>query len=109
MDSKWPIDKFSKENDFKLWKVNMQVIISLKRCIKALKHETLMPTCLTQVEKTEMMDKAIRVIILCLEDKVLRNAVREKTVTSMWEKFKLLFMTKYLTPGLCLKQQLYLF
>lgn len=48
-----------------------------------------------------MADTARSFIILCLGDKVLKEVDREKIVTSMWENFESLYMTKPLT--LCLK------
>ncbi|MCI78453.1 TIR-NBS-LRR resistance protein, partial [Trifolium medium] len=39
---------------------------------------------LTLGEKSEMNDKAVSVIILCLEDKVLREVARETTTVAMW-------------------------
>ncbi|MCI67221.1 ubiquitin-protein ligase, partial [Trifolium medium] len=55
-----------------------------------------MPVHLTPEEKTEMDDKAVSVIILCLGDKVLREAARETTDVSMWTKLESLYMTKSL-------------
>lgn len=37
ISSKWDINKFSRNNTFRLWKVNMQVILTPQNCVKALK------------------------------------------------------------------------
>ena len=66
MVSRWEIEKFSGNNDFGLWKIKMQAILIQEKCIDALKSEALMPAGLTQVHKTEMVDKARSAIILCL-------------------------------------------
>lgn len=66
-----------------------------------------MPTRLTQVEKTKMVDKVRTDVILYLKDRVLRKIAREKTVTLVWEKYESLYMTKSLTHRLCSKQQFY--
>lgn len=89
MTSKWEIEKFSKDNDFGLWKVMMQIILIQKKCIATLKGERLMLSRLTQTEKAKMMDRARSFIILFLRDKVLR----EKTTTLMWAKIEPLYMT----------------
>ena len=75
---RWEIEKFFANNDFGQWKIKMQAILIQEKCIDALKSETLMTTGLTQVQKTEMVDKARSVIILCLGDKVLREVTMDK-------------------------------
>ena len=71
MGSKWDIEKFTGSNDFGLWKVKMRAILIQQKCVEALKGETQMPAHLTPAEKTEMNDKVVSAIILCLGDKVL--------------------------------------
>jgi hypothetical protein len=34
MGSKWDIEKFTKSNDFGLWKVKMRVILIQKKCVE---------------------------------------------------------------------------
>ncbi|MCI83879.1 ubiquitin-protein ligase, partial [Trifolium medium] len=48
--------------------------------------ESQMPTHLSAAEKTEMNDKAVIAIILCLEDKVLREVAWETSAVRMWTK-----------------------
>lgn len=64
---------------------------------------------LIQVEKKKMVDKAKNVIILCPGDKVRREVVKKKIVTSTWEILESLYITKSLTHRLFLKQQLHSF
>ncbi|MCI79818.1 glutamate receptor 3.6, partial [Trifolium medium] len=45
-----------------------------------------MPTHLSAEEKTEMNDKVVSVIILCLGDKVLREVARETSAVLLWTK-----------------------
>ena len=68
-----------------------------------------MPAHLTPAKKTEMKDKAVSAIILCLGDKVLREVARETTAMFMWNKLDSLYMTKSLAHRQCLKQQLYFY
>jgi len=64
---------------------------------------------MSRAEKTEMVDKARSVIVLCLGNKVLREVAKEPTAASMWSKFEYLYMTKSLAHRQFLKQQLYSF
>jgi len=107
MGSKWDIEKFTRDNDFGLWKVKMEAVLIQQKYDKALKGEGALPVTMSQAEKTEMVDKARSAIVLCLEDKVLRDVAKESTATSMWSKLESLYMTKSLAHQQLLKQQLY--
>ncbi|MCI72781.1 ubiquitin-protein ligase, partial [Trifolium medium] len=41
-----------------------------------------------------MNDKAVIVVILCLEDKVLREVANETNAAALWAKLDSLYMTK---------------
>lgn len=41
---------------------------------------------LTQLEKTKMINKTRIIIIVCVEDNVLREVTREKIAIVMWTK-----------------------
>jgi cell division cycle protein 20 (cofactor of APC complex) len=77
MGSKWDIEKCTGSNDFRMWKVKMRAILTKQKCVEALKGATLMLTHLMQPHKSEMNDKAVSAIILCLGDNVLREVARE--------------------------------
>ena len=47
------------------------------KCEKALKGEGALPVTMSKTDKTEMVDKARSVIVLCLGDKVLREVAKE--------------------------------
>jgi len=104
MGSKWDIEKFTRDNDFGLWKVKMEAVLIQQKCEKALKDEGALPVTMSRAEKTEMVDKA-----LCLGDKVLREVAKEPTAASMWSKLESLYMTKSSAHRQLLKQQLYSF
>ncbi|MCI83314.1 ubiquitin-protein ligase, partial [Trifolium medium] len=53
--------------------------ILIQKCVEALKGEAHMPATVTPAEKTEMNDKVLSAIILCLGDKVLREVAKEET------------------------------
>lgn len=41
-ESKWDIENFPDDNNFGLWRVNMQTVLTQQRCVEALKGETFM-------------------------------------------------------------------
>ncbi|KEH28506.1 hypothetical protein MTR_5g099435 [Medicago truncatula] len=57
MGSKWDIEKFTGSNDFGLWKVKMQAVLTQQKCVEALKGEAAMSATLTQEEKREMVGR----------------------------------------------------
>jgi hypothetical protein len=71
MSSKWEIEKFTGDNDFGLWKVKMEAMLIHRKCEKALKGEGALPVTMSRAKKTEIVNKARCVIVLCLRDKVL--------------------------------------
>jgi len=83
MGLKWDIEKFTRDNNFRLWKVKMEAMLIQQKCEKALKGEGVLPITMSRAEKTEMVDKARSAIVLCLGDKVLREVAKEPTATSM--------------------------
>ncbi|MCI81775.1 glutamate receptor 3.6, partial [Trifolium medium] len=64
----------------------MRVILTQQKCVEALRGESQMPANLSAEDKTEMNDKAVSAIILCLGDKVLREVARETSAVRMWTK-----------------------
>jgi hypothetical protein len=109
MGSKWDIEKFTKDNDFGLWKVKMEAVLIQQKCEKALKGEDALPVTLSQAERIEMVDKTRSSIVLCLGDNFFRYVVKEPTAASMWSKLESLYMTKSLAHRKFLNQQLYSF
>jgi len=107
--TKYDIEKFSGENDFRLWRIKMEAILIQHGYAEALKGEERMSESLSSKEKSEMIDRARSEIMLRHGDKALREVARERTAASMWLKLESLYMTKSLANRLCLKQQLYTF
>jgi len=89
----WDIEKFTRDIDFGLWKVNMEAVLIQQKCEKVLKGEGAFPLTMSQAEKNEMVDKARSAIVLCLGDKVFRDVAKEPTAASMWSKLNSLYMT----------------
>lgn len=82
MSSKWDIEKFLGSNNFGLWKVKMQEVLTQQMCVEALKGEAAMSSTLTQAEKREMIDKKNNAMFLCLKDKILRDAATKVAASS---------------------------
>jgi len=74
-----------------------------------LKGEGVLLISMSQAEKSEMVDKARSVIVLCLGDTVLKDVTKEPIAASMWSKLESLYMTKSLAHMEFFKQQLYSF
>jgi hypothetical protein len=47
MGSKWDIEKFTGSNDFGLWKVKMQAVLTQQKCTEILKGQAAMSANLT--------------------------------------------------------------
>ncbi|MCI36014.1 glutamate receptor 3.6, partial [Trifolium medium] len=105
MGSKFHIEKFIGSNDFGLWKVKMRAVLVQNKCVEALKGEAQMPTNFSAEEKTELNDKAVNAITLCLGDKVLREVAKETNVVAMWTKLESLYMTKSVAHKQFLKRK----
>lgn len=61
----------------------MKVILIQQGCVKALKDYLNMPTSMSQKKKVDMINKTKSVIILCPNDKELRELTKEKITTLM--------------------------
>ncbi|KAK2397311.1 alpha carbonic anhydrase [Trifolium repens] len=109
MGSKFDIEKFTGYNDYGLWKVKMRAVLIQNKCVEALKGGTQMPANLSAEEKTELNEKALSAIILCLGDRVSREVAKETTAAAMWAKLDSLYMTKSLAHRQFMKQRLYFF
>ena len=60
-------------------------------------------------EKIELLEKAHSAIIISLDDTVLREVAKAKSVTELWLKLESLYMTKSLANQLHKKIKLYTF
>ena len=59
---------------------------------------------MTNNEWSDLDERALSDIRLCLADDVLFNIVSEKTVVGLWKKLEKLYMTKSLTNRILLKR-----
>nr|CAD1827502.1 unnamed protein product [Ananas comosus var. bracteatus] len=63
---------------------------------------------LSPEQKVKIDDKALTTIQLCLSDEVLREVLNEKIAAGLWLKWESLYMTKFLTNKLYLKQRFFI-
>ena len=70
---------------------------------KVLLGKTKQPYTMTDDEWSDLDERALSGIQLCLEDDVLFNVVSEKTAVGLWTKLEKLYMTKSLTNRILLK------
>nr|GEV36326.1 retrovirus-related Pol polyprotein from transposon TNT 1-94 [Tanacetum cinerariifolium] len=68
--------------------------------------ETL-PSDMEACEKADFMKKAYSTLIQCLEDRVIWEVTKEKSVAGIWTKLTSLYMTKSLANRLYLKKKMY--
>ncbi|GJU59113.1 retrovirus-related pol polyprotein from transposon TNT 1-94 [Tanacetum coccineum] len=64
---------------------------------------------MTAALKTDVYKKAHSALLLCLDNKVLREVNKENSPMRVWLKFKTLYMTKSLSNKLYLKKKLFTF
>ncbi|KAE8658886.1 Detected protein of unknown function [Hibiscus syriacus] len=107
--TKFDIEKFTRNNDFGLWRVKMRALLVQQGIVEALQGPTVLPTEMPEKERNNILEKAYSTIILSLGDKALREVSRETTAQALWTKLELLYMTKSLANRLFLKQRLYSF
>eukprot|EP00253_Pinus_taeda_P028237 PITA_28237 len=105
--ARFEIEKFNGKNNFEIRKVKMYDLLVQQGVAKALMRKSKQPYNITNDEWTEMDERALSAIRLCLAGNVLFNIVSEKTNVGLWTKLEKLYMTKTLTNRILLKRQLY--
>ena len=105
--SKFEVEKFSGKRNFELWKLKMRDSLVQQGLQKTLAGKSKKPTVMTNEEWEDLDAKALSTICLCLADEVMFNMVGEDTISGLWSKLEILYMTKSLTRRIYLKRQLY--
>ena len=104
---RFDIDKFTGANDFALWKIKMEAILTQQGVEMALLPRSEVPATITDHELKILSGKARSTIILSLGDEPLREVAKEKTAVDMWKKLESLYQTRSLARRLFMKSQLY--
>ena len=101
--AQFEIEKFNGKNNFEILKVKMYDVLVQQGVAKALLGKSKQPYTMTDDEWSDLDERALSGIRLCLADDVLFNIVSEKTNVGLWTKLEKLYMTKSLTNRILLK------
>nr|GEW85394.1 retrovirus-related Pol polyprotein from transposon TNT 1-94 [Tanacetum cinerariifolium] len=109
--AKFDVKKFDGSNDFRLWRVKMQCLLIQHGWEDALDpfSRTMTDANKTVTLKTDVYKKAHSALLLCLDNKVLREVNKEDSIAGVWLKLETLYMTKSLGNKLYLKKKLFTF
>ncbi|GJS53995.1 retrovirus-related pol polyprotein from transposon TNT 1-94 [Tanacetum coccineum] len=109
--AKFDVKKFDGSNDFGLWRVKMRCLLIQHGWEAALDPfpGTMADAEKTAALKTNVYKKAHSTLLLCLDNKVLREVNKEDSVVGVWLKLETLYMTKSLANKLYLKKKLFTF
>ncbi|GKB31108.1 retrovirus-related pol polyprotein from transposon TNT 1-94 [Tanacetum coccineum] len=109
--AKFDVKKFDGSNDFGLWRVKMRCLLIQHGWEAALDPfpETMADAEKTAALKTDVYKKAHSALLLCLDNKVLREVNKEDSAAGVWLKLETLYMTKSLANKLYLKKKLFTF
>ncbi|GJW21502.1 hypothetical protein Tco_0032124 [Tanacetum coccineum] len=109
--AKFDVEKFNGSNDFRLWRVKMRCLLIQHGWEAALDPfpKTMTDDDKTAALKTDVYKKAHNALLLCLDNKVLREVNKEDSAAGVWLKLETLYMTKSLANKLYLKKKLFTF
>ncbi|GJT13376.1 retrovirus-related pol polyprotein from transposon TNT 1-94 [Tanacetum coccineum] len=109
--AKFDVEKFNGSNDFRLWRVKMRCLLIQHGWEAALDPfpKTMTDDDKTAALKTDVYKKAHNALLLCLDNKVLREVNKESSAAGVWLKLETLYMTKSLANKLYLKKKLFTF
>nr|GEW88640.1 retrovirus-related Pol polyprotein from transposon TNT 1-94 [Tanacetum cinerariifolium] len=109
--AKFDVEKFDESNDFGLWRVKMRCLLIQHGWETALDpfSKTMTDADKTAALKTDVYKKAHSALLLCLDNKVLREVNKEDSAAGVWLKLETLYMTKSLANKLYLKKKVFTF
>ncbi|KAK3431817.1 hypothetical protein EUGRSUZ_E03583 [Eucalyptus grandis] len=82
-ERKSEIEKFNGSNNFVLWSIKMQALLTTQGLAKALDGEDELPIIVKAFERVKLMEKAKSIILLNLTDEVLIEVAEEKDATAL--------------------------
>ncbi|KAK3437598.1 hypothetical protein EUGRSUZ_C02266 [Eucalyptus grandis] len=77
-ERKYEIEEFNGSNNFVLWSIKMQVLLTTQNLAKALDGEDKLLIIMKVSERVELMERVKSTILLNLSDKVLIEVVEQK-------------------------------
>ena len=113
--SKINLEKFTRQNNFNMWKVKMEALLITQGLGDALepitkkdgKEASSSSSSLTLQQSTDIDKKAKSTIILSLGDSVIREVAKEKIVADLWAKLENVYMAKSLANRLYIKKMMF--
>lgn len=105
--TKFDIQKFDGKISFSIWRVQMKAVLTQNGLKKALDGRSKMSATMTDLQWSELDEKALSAIQLCLSNEVLREVVNETSAKELWVKLESRYMSKSLANKLRLKESLY--
>ena len=98
------IDKFTGRNSFSLWQIKMRALLKQQGLWAPLSKKA---TDSVTAEMAVLEEKTHSTIMVCLEDDIITEVAEEETASGLWLKLESLYMTKFLTNKLMMKQRLF--
>ncbi|KAK3436973.1 hypothetical protein EUGRSUZ_C01549 [Eucalyptus grandis] len=77
------IEKFNERNNFGLWSIKMQALLTTQGLAKALDHEDELLTIMKVAKRIDLMERANSTILLNLLDEILIEVADEKNVAAL--------------------------
>ena len=88
--TKFDVERFTGENDFSLWRLKIRVVLAQQGVWTYVKSKTDQKEVQEKdpVKLQEMEYKAYSSILLCLNDRVLREVQKEEDAAGVWGNWK---------------------
>lgn len=106
---KFDVEKFTKKEDFSLWKVKMEPLMVHQSLDAALMGDKFFAVNFDAKEKAKIMGRVRSALILSLGDQALRKVVKLKTAKEIWDRLEEMYNSKTTTNKLHLRHKLFAF
>lgn len=106
---KTEIEKFNERNNFGLWSLKMEALLTTQSLVEALQGKAKLPETMRDAEKDVLMTKARNLILLNLSDEVLIEVGEEKDTAALLAKLQALYVTKGLNNRLYMLKRIFQF
>ena len=107
LNARFKVEKLNGRNKFEFWKLKMHDLLVQQGLHKTLVGKSNKLVNMIDEDWEDVDTRALSTILLCLENDVLFNIVREETTTGLWRRMESLYMTKFSTNQIYFKRQLY--
>ncbi|KAL8464368.1 hypothetical protein ACS0TY_034045 [Phlomoides rotata] len=94
---KLDVEKFNGKNDFALWRIKMKALLTQHGLGDVLVPIDPSASASYQATHKEKQEKAHSTVILCLDNKVLKEVSTEKMAVDVWKKLDSLYLAKFVS------------